>query len=134
MQSLVEATVHAGASPVVPGLRRFPDYAPVDPGRASVDPDRAPAEPGTIPAEPHELLCFLGVIPVVPGRAKDETGYILSQITPDHPGDIKYFILSGVECRMFLDHPERCGQVVPGRIPGRSRITPDVYRGLTGCK
>jgi hypothetical protein len=48
---------------------------------------------------------------------------------PDHPGDIKYFIPSGVECRMFPDHPGRyrqsygCTPVVPGR-------TPDVCRDV----
>jgi hypothetical protein len=50
------------------------------------------------------LWCFPGITPVVPGRAKDEAGKAIpSRIIPDHPGDIKYFIPSGVECRMFPD-------------------------------
>jgi hypothetical protein len=60
---------------------------------------------------PAELRCFPGIIPVVPGRAKDEAGKAIpSRIIPDHPGDIKYFVTSGVECRMFPDHPGRCRQ------------------------
>jgi hypothetical protein len=64
-----------------------------------------------------------------PGLYSSSTGYIIPRIIlglrgraalhprcnpavfgytfPVHPGDIKYFIPSGVECRMFPDHPGR---------------------------
>jgi hypothetical protein len=83
---------------------------------------------------PTELRRFPGVTPVVPIRAKDEGG---KAILPDHPGhlgDINYFIPSGVECRMFPDHPRRCRQsygctpVVSGRTP----VVPDHPGRLPG--
>jgi hypothetical protein len=91
-----------------------------------------------------------------PGRTRDEDDKATSQITADHLGDIKYFIPSGVECRMFPivyirsywrylrdrcvykgkipDHPGRCRQSFGCTlvVPGRSRITPDVFRDSAG--
>jgi hypothetical protein len=47
-----------------------------------------------------------------PGRSRQSLWWsrqiYTSLIIPDHPGDIKYLITSGVECRMFTDHPGRC--------------------------
>jgi hypothetical protein len=60
---------------------------------------------------PAELRCFPGITPVVPSRAKDESGKAIpSRIILDHPGDIKYFIPSG----MFPDHPRTSTGALPG--------------------
>jgi hypothetical protein len=98
----------------------------------------------------EELWCFSCVTPVVPNKAKDEAGKAIHfRFTTDYPGDIKYSFPSGVECRMFRIIPDVAGRVtdlprlfslIPCRsrsYPGRSLITPDVYRGsaraLSGC-
>jgi hypothetical protein len=50
----------------------------------------------------------------------------------DHPGDIKYLILSGVECQMFPDVAGIVTEDVPQLFPVVSRPFPDQPGRLPG--